>query len=107
MPVLLATFTAASLAGGVLVAGLAAPAVSASGLASNDAVNSFLELPSELEDSPISANTQVVAADGSPIATFYDENRNPVKLEKVSPYLQDAVVAIEDERFFEHSGMDT
>ncbi|GAB3254752.1 transglycosylase domain-containing protein [Kineosporia babensis] len=107
LPRLIGAFAAASLVGGLLVAGLAAPAVSATGLASNDAVNAFLDLPSELADTPVASNTQILAADGSPIATFYDENRVPVKLDQVSPFLQDAVVSIEDERFFEHSGVDT
>ncbi len=107
IPGLLGAFTAVSLVGGVIAAGLVAPAVGATGVASNTAVNAFLDLPSELEDTPVSATTKVLAADGSPIATFFDENRSPVKLEKVSPFLQDAVVSIEDERFFEHSGVDT
>jgi len=40
------------------------------------------------------------------IATFYDENRVPVDLDEISPFMQNAIVAIEDERFYEHGGVD-
>ena len=53
------------------------------------------------------ASTQVFAADGSLLATLHaDQNRDPVPLDRVSPYLQTAVVAAEDARFFEHQGVD-
>ncbi|OJT73784.1 hypothetical protein BM530_17035, partial [Clostridioides difficile] len=32
--------------------------------------------------------------------------KTPVPLDKISPYLQHAVIAIEDERFYEHKGVD-
>ncbi len=48
----------------------------------------------------------MLASDGSVIATFYDENRVPVDLDEISPFLQNAIVAIEDERFREHGGFD-
>ena len=40
------------------------------------------------------------------IATFYAEDRTPVDLEDVSQHMIDAIIAIEDERFYEHSGVD-
>ncbi|GAB3265022.1 penicillin-binding protein [Kineosporia babensis] len=104
---LLGAFTVTSLVAGVLAAGLAVPAIGATGLASNSAIDAFNALPSELEDTQVSASTRVLASDGSLIATFYDENRDPVKLEEISEFMQDAVVAIEDERFYEHGGVDT
>jgi membrane peptidoglycan carboxypeptidase len=48
-----------------------------------------------------------VTADGTPIATFYAENRVRVPLAKMSPFIKNAVIAIEDTRFYEHSGVDT
>ncbi|MBT0768787.1 transglycosylase domain-containing protein [Kineosporia sp. J2-2] len=91
---------------GLLAAGLAVPAIGASGQVSNTAVEAFNSLPSELEDTEMAANTTVLAADGSTIATFYDENRVPVDLDQISPFMQNAIVAIEDERFYEHGGVD-
>ncbi len=35
-----------------------------------------------------------------------DENREYVKLSQISEYLQEAVIAIEDERFYDHNGID-
>lgn len=48
----------------------------------------------------------MVTADGKLIATFYAENRVRVPLKQMSPFIRDAVVAIEDSRFYEHSGVD-
>ncbi|AMJ40953.1 transglycosylase domain-containing protein [Anaerotignum propionicum] len=35
-----------------------------------------------------------------------DENREYVKLAQIAPYMQEAVIAIEDERFYDHNGID-
>jgi penicillin-binding protein 1A len=40
------------------------------------------------------------------LAEFYAEDREPVTAEQVSPYLFNATIAIEDERFWEHEGVD-
>jgi membrane peptidoglycan carboxypeptidase len=49
----------------------------------------------------------IYAADGSILAkVFLDENRRVVKLENVSPVARDAVLAIEDARFYEHGALD-
>ncbi|HEX9088816.1 MAG TPA: transglycosylase domain-containing protein, partial [Arthrobacter sp.] len=45
--------------------------------------------------------------DGSVIASLYAENRTKVSLDQMSPYIKDAVIAIEDSRFYEHGGVDT
>ncbi|MBT0767334.1 penicillin-binding protein [Kineosporia sp. J2-2] len=103
---LLGAFVVTSLVAGVLAAGLAVPAIGATGMASNSAVKAFNDLPSEISDTEMAANTTVLAADGSLIATFYDENRVPVDLDQISPFMQNAIVAIEDERFYEHGGVD-
>ena len=45
--------------------------------------------------------------DGNEIGSLYDsENRISVDYSKLPPYVVDAVVAIEDERFFSHHGVD-
>ena len=66
----------------------------------------FNNLPAELTVDPPSQSTKVLSADGKPIATFYAENRVKVGLDQMSPYIKDAIVAIEDSRFYEHAGMD-
>ena len=52
--------------------------------------------------------TQVFSADGQVIGTwnFNRENRIMVSYDKLPPHLVKALVATEDERFYEHSGID-
>lgn len=54
----------------------------------------------------LSQSSSVYAADGSLLATFYARNRVVVPLDQISEPMQQAVVAIEDERFYEHVGVD-
>lgn len=103
---LLAGFLAASVGAGVLVAGIAAPAVIAAGQTSNDVVGAFNDLPSALEQPPLSQQSRILYADGSPMATFYYENRISVPLDQVNELMRTAIVAIEDNRFYEHGGVD-
>ena len=52
-------------------------------------------------------SSQVFAADGTLITTLHGEqNREEIPLARIPKHLQDAVVAIEDERFWEHTGVD-
>ncbi|QPK94104.1 penicillin-binding protein [Actinomyces sp. zg-332] len=66
----------------------------------------FEDLPSELETLPPSQQSVILAADGSTIATFYAQNRIVIPISKMSKHIQDAIVAIEDKRFYEHKGVD-
>jgi len=51
--------------------------------------------------------SRLYASDGKTIiATFYAQNRTVVPLRRISQYMQKAMVAREDRRFFEHSGVD-
>ena len=98
-------FTVSALCG-VLAASLLVPAVAGAGVALRESVTMFNNLPAELTvDSP-SQSTTVLTADGKTIATFYAENRVKVGLDQMSPYIKDAIVAIEDRRFYEHGGID-
>lgn len=73
-------------------------------------MNSWLvDLP-DIEESDAfnySQKTRVYAADETTLlAEFFIENREPVTLEQVSPYVLEGTVATEDERFYEHEGVD-
>ena len=48
----------------------------------------------------------IYANNGEEIGKYFDEIRNPVRLEEVPKRLQDAFIAAEDKRFYEHSGID-
>ncbi|NCT91299.1 PASTA domain-containing protein [Cellulomonas sp. APG4] len=103
---LLVAFVLVSALGGVLTAGLVMPAVATTSAVTDTSVRLFDDLPSELEPQPLSQQSRVWAADGALLATFFWENRIVVPLADISQEMQDAVVATEDKRFFEHGGVD-
>ena len=92
----------------VIVVGLAAVLVAAgiAGSAAMLAVGSNCNLDA-LEQTQIGENTFVYAADSSLLGVIPAErNRQEVSLAEISPWLTKATVAIEDQRFFAHSGID-
>ncbi|MBX6369715.1 MAG: penicillin-binding protein 1A [Rhodospirillales bacterium] len=48
----------------------------------------------------------LVAADGSVLATFGEFFGEPLRLKEMPPYLPQAVIAVEDRRFYSHFGID-
>ncbi|WP_346927047.1 transglycosylase domain-containing protein [uncultured Arthrobacter sp.] len=98
-------FTVSALCG-VLVAGLVVPGIAAAGVAGSNSIMFFNQLPSGLTVDPPSQSTKVLSADGKLIATFYAENRVRVSLAEMSPYIKNAIIAVEDRRFYEHAGVD-
>jgi len=50
--------------------------------------------------------TRIIARDGTVLARIYDKNRIFVSITDVAPVMRQAIVASEDERFFEHRGVD-
>ena len=103
---LLLGFVVLSTVAGLLVAGIAVPAIGASGQAAKSGVDFFNELPSEFTISPLAQQSKIVDADGKLIANPYDENRIIVPLNKISKSMQNAQIAIEDARFRSHGGLD-
>lgn len=103
---LLLSFSLVAGIGGVLTAGLVLPGVAVANGLTGMTVTAFDELPSELEQKPLPEKSEILAADGTLLATFYDQNRIVVPLSEIAPIMQQAVVAVEDRRFFEHSGID-
>ena len=91
---------------GVLCAGLVVPFVGALGLGTSAAAASMKNLPEELAADPLSQRTRVLDVNGNLVATFYDQNRVNVPLTRVAPIMREAIVAIEDYRFYEHGALD-
>lgn len=60
----------------------------------------------QLENPESNLATEVISADGVTIGKFYEENRTPLKYSDLPKHLVDALVATEDARFYEHSGID-
>lgn len=96
----------AALVAGVLVAGVSFPLVGGTAIAARNAAHDFQNLPNDLKTPPLPERSRILAADGSVLATFYHENRITVPLDKVAPVMRDAIVAIEDSRFYHHGGVD-
>ncbi len=71
-------------------------------------VSLFGNIPSfeELEDPQKNIATELISEDGQILTTFHVENRSFVSFDELSPSLVDALVATEDVRFYEHSGID-
>ena len=102
----LVLFLVVSVLSGVLVAGLVLPVLGSAGLVARKSANGFEDLPAELDIPPLPERSRILASDGSLIANFYNENRVSVPLSQVSPLMRQAVVAIEDSRFYKHGGID-
>ena len=68
----------------------------------------FADIPSfeELEDPQSNLATQIIADDGTLLNTYHVENRSYSNYEELSQNLKDALVATEDARFYDHSGID-
>ena len=103
---LLGVFLAVAVLMGFIGAGLAAPVVGAAGMVAREGVGMFERLPGDLEQNPLAEQSRILAADGTVLATPAEQNRIIVDSEDISEWMKKAQVAIEDERFYDHGGMD-
>ena len=68
----------------------------------------FGKLPTfeELENPEDNLATEVISIDGETLGKYYRENRTPVKFTDLPDNLIQALISTEDERFYDHSGID-
>jgi penicillin-binding protein 1A len=68
----------------------------------------FGAMPSfeDLENPSSNLATEIISSDGVTLGKFYNENRTSIKFNDLPKHLVDALVSTEDERFYEHSGID-
>ena len=68
----------------------------------------FGKMPSfeDLENPNSNLATEIISSDGVTLGKFYNENRTAIKYKDLPKSLVDALVSTEDERFYEHSGVD-
>ena len=68
----------------------------------------FGKLPDEtsLENPEKNLATEIITIDGTTIGKFYKENRTPVNFKELPEHLINALIATEDVRFYNHSGID-
>lgn len=99
-------FLVVSVLAGLLVSGLAVPFAALLGSGTKMAVSALDDIPADLETPPQHQRSEVLMANGEKLATFFDENRIYVPLDKISDHMQAAQLAIEDHRFYEHGAID-
>ncbi|QMU75799.1 penicillin-binding protein [Streptacidiphilus sp. PB12-B1b] len=98
----------ASVLAGALVAGLGIPAVGAIGLGAKSAANDFNDIPNDLAIPTLAQSSTIYDADGGVIAKVFpqDEDRTSVPLDRIAPIMQNALIDIEDHRFYQHGAID-
>ena len=62
------------------------------------------QLPKNLEQINLSLPTEIYSSDGERIKILGE--RHPIALEDISPFFTKAITAVEDSRFYRHSGID-
>ena len=91
---------------GLLVAVVALPAVGAAVFTGKAAQGTLDDLPAAFDQPAQSQRSQVLDVNGDVLAYFYDENRVYVPLADIAPVMQQAIISIEDHRFYEHGPLD-
>ena len=91
---------------GVLVAGMAFPGALAVGMVSNEAGDSVNSVSTDLATGQLPQTSTITDSAGAPIAYLFDQNRDPVAADRISPAMKAAIVAVEDRRFYQHQGVD-
>ncbi|HEX9999535.1 MAG TPA: biosynthetic peptidoglycan transglycosylase, partial [Actinoplanes sp.] len=97
----------AGLIAGLVIAGLTYPLAALAGLGVKAGAEALQGMPDVLTEVPSAQTTYVYANDGRTLLTmFYEEHRRPTKISQMSKHVTDAIVASEDNRFYEHNGVD-
>ncbi|RBY79644.1 penicillin-binding protein [Geodermatophilus sp. TF02-6] len=85
---------------------LAVPLLLAPGITLGRLVDRANAQPTTPVDRPLTGNTRVLAADGSLIAQFYEHDRTLVTSVQIAPVVKQALIDIEDSRFYQHGALD-
>ena len=98
---------AVAIGAGLLVAAVAVPVVGAVGVIARNAANTFntLSVPALGQ---IPSRSEILDTQGHVIAYYYPDNiyRVPVSYSQIAPVMRNAIVAIEDSRFYLHGAFD-
>ncbi len=96
----------ACLLAGVLLAGLLVPAVVGLGFAVGKAGEGLDSVSAGVAKGRVPVATTITDSQGEPIAYVYDQYRLPAQPDEIAPAMKQAMVAIEDRRFYSHDGVD-
>lgn len=99
-------FLGSSILGGIIIALLFVPILVVGSSVAKAGDDTWNSLPSELPDLYLPQRSYILDVEGNRIATFYSQNRIVTPIRNVSPFIIDAIVATEDERFYQHKGVD-
>jgi membrane peptidoglycan carboxypeptidase len=95
---------------GILVTAMVTPALAVTGIAANNSIGMFENLPSYIKPDALAQKTNIYAThdDGSNVllASVFEQNREEVGWDQIAQSVKDAVVAVEDPRFYSHGGVD-
>lgn len=91
---------------GVLLAGLLMPVAGGIGRALGQVAGATGDVAVDVSSGVVPAATTITDAAGDPIARVFDQYRVPAGSTEISPWMNAAIVAIEDRRFYSHDGLD-
>jgi penicillin-binding protein 1A len=60
----------------------------------------------DLENPKSNQASEIISSDKQILGTYYVQNRSSVTYSQLSPFVVNALVATEDSRFYDHSGID-
>ncbi|MEJ5921222.1 transglycosylase domain-containing protein [Bifidobacterium thermophilum] len=104
---LLLAYLTLCISGGVVVSLMVMPAVFGANNMAKALSPSLTVEGIDFDVTSLPQKSTLYASDGKTvIASFYAQNREVVPIKNISVYMQRAVVAREDRRFFEHAGVD-
>jgi membrane peptidoglycan carboxypeptidase len=99
-------FVTAAATIGVLVAGMVLPLAWFATGVTREVTSDVGIVPEQVDVRPLPQRSTILDADGNVLAHVFDENRVSVPLDEVSRTFLEALLAVEDSRFYEHSGVD-
>lgn len=105
-PAVIGSMVRLSALAGVILAAILIPATTFVAVTGHQVSDDIVNMPLKLEDVPNAQTTKLLASNGELLAYFYKENRQDVPLDEIAPVMQNALLSIEDSRFYEHGAMD-
>ncbi|WP_394160914.1 transglycosylase domain-containing protein [Galactobacter valiniphilus] len=99
-------FFLGSAVAGALVAGTMVPLAVGASKATEVAAGAYDSIEIPTENAAIAQPSTLLDREGNVLAKFFVQNRKSVSLKNISPWMQKAIISIEDERFYEHGGVD-
>lgn len=91
---------------GLVFAGLFAPVAGGTGHTVDLTTGAMEQVALDVGSGAVPAASTVLDADGEPLTRIFDRYRVPADAGEISPWMNAAVVAIEDRRFYSHDGLD-